>query len=571
MRSRPSRSLLRLLFILTLFLTTALSFVLPEITLSAIQPSLPNAIEESEFSSYISKLNNLTFSTLPAISELGEFVSRPEWNKIAGYNLSRTWKAGQTADLLLKLGDVQDAFGLENLTLTDIATRSLASYELNQTALSAFELLGWQSLGDLATAVPQLKNFLVADVPPIRDLLRSRGINVSKLTIAEILKQYPEAKRLLLGNINLDEFALTDIPNLALTKIGNFRDWKDAFVAGVPGLNTVPLANMIGFLFSPGMLGVVDIAYGTAESDRDNTITGSYKQGFKVPCQKKCAYVELAGAPPLYARSPVYGKQWISGKYQKVRGGHGILGQLNNGLEPTGRHPFGKAFKLVVWEIDEATGTVETALFFRTCGSTGLGCSPYIFGPIPFINFHEKDLFFLIGKLDGFGTSGQGIPTEDKPDPSNIPPASQAPQTEPPKEPECQSRFIHPAPGYPVPGTGGRFGACRPLGACTRRHKGIDLATPIGIPVRASESGIVSFVGLMQGYGLTVDIKHCSYSTRYAHLSKALVLPGAKVTQGEVVAESGNTGVGSGAHLHFEIRRGGSWGEALDPENFIRF
>jgi hypothetical protein len=156
-------------------------------TLSAIQPSIPNAIEESEFSSYISNLNNLTFSTLPVVSELGEFVSRPEWNKIAGYNLSRTWKAGQTADLLLKLGDVQDAFGLENLTLTDITTRSLASYKPNETALSAFELLGWQSLGDLASAVPQLKNFPVTDVPPIRDLLRSRGINVSEFTLAEIL------------------------------------------------------------------------------------------------------------------------------------------------------------------------------------------------------------------------------------------------------------------------------------------------------------------------------------------------------------------------------------------------
>jgi murein DD-endopeptidase MepM/ murein hydrolase activator NlpD len=52
------------------------------------------------------------------------------------------------------------------------------------------------------------------------------------------------------------------------------------------------------------------------------------------------------------------------------------------------------------------------------------------------------------------------------------------------------------------------------------------------------------------------------YETRYAHLTSFNVRAGTKVKQGQVIAKSGNTGVGSGPHLHFEIRKGGT---ALNP------
>lgn len=561
----PGKRLLSLLFTVAFCLTVMSNILEPSVTKAQVLPGLNKATITPD----LARLANLSFSDFPAMQESGEIRSQPDWDRAAGYQLGRTWSAGQTASQFLKLGEL-GFLNFENLTLADIASLSQVNYTLGETALSSFELLDRQSLRDLVGAVPKLGDFQVSDVPPIQQLLNSSGIETKGLTISEVLEQYPEAGELLLNKIELSEFAFTDIPNLELANIIDFQGWQDTFLSGVPGLSTVPFTDMAGFLFSLGTLATVDVTYSTAETDSDNTISGSFKEGFSVPCKEKCAYVELAGAPPLFDKSPVYGKKWLSGKYQKVKGGSGILGSLNGGMEPTGRHPFGRAFKVVIWEITESTGTVETALFFRTCG---LGCSPYIFGPVPFLTFHESDLFFLVGALnDEGGATQDSTPTEANPTASGVPPEIKEPQSQPPNEkPGCEGSFIHPAPGYRVPRPGGEFGACRPLGSCRRKHVGTDVAAPIGTPVKASDDGIVSFVGWMQGYGLAVDIKHCSYSTRYAHLNEALVSQGTKVFQGDVVAESGNTGVGSGPHLHFEIREGGRMGSPIDPESFIKF
>ena len=87
-----------------------------------------------------------------------------------------------------------------------------------------------------------------------------------------------------------------------------------------------------------------------------------------------------------------------SGKFQKVKVGFGPQVIVFNGKEPTGRHPFGKAFKQVVWNIDEAEGSVETTMFFRICkriAFIGKTCTPYGIGPVPFITYREKDPIVL--------------------------------------------------------------------------------------------------------------------------------------------------------------------------------
>lgn len=131
---------------------------------------------------------------------------------------------------------------------------------------------------------------------------------------------------------------------------------------------------------------------------------------------------------------------------------------------------------------------------------------------------------------------------------------------------KCRASFINPAPGYQVTDVFG-WSAWR-----GRLHAGIDLGTPMGTPIKASNSGKVSYAGTMGGYGLVVDIDHCGkYTTRYAHLSQALVKKGQSVSQGQFIAKSGNTGFGTGPHLHFEIRIGGRQGTAQNPKNFIKF
>jgi murein DD-endopeptidase MepM/ murein hydrolase activator NlpD len=91
-----------------------------------------------------------------------------------------------------------------------------------------------------------------------------------------------------------------------------------------------------------------------------------------------------------------------------------------------------------------------------------------------------------------------------------------------------------------------------------RKHKGVDVGVPIGVSVVAMRDGVVTKAGRGTGYGNVIYIKHDDgYETRYAHLNSFNVRAGAKVKQGQVIAKSGNTGVGTGPHLHFEIRKGG--------------
>lgn len=81
---------------------------------------------------------------------------------------------------------------------------------------------------------------------------------------------------------------------------------------------------------------------------------------------------------------------------------------------------------------------------------------------------------------------------------------------------------------------------------------------------------MAEFVGEASGYGNLIDIKHPDGSlTRYAHMDSFNITQGQQVKQGTVIAIEGNTGVGTGPHLHFEIRPNGnpfgSAGSAVDP------
>ena len=98
-----------------------------------------------------------------------------------------------------------------------------------------------------------------------------------------------------------------------------------------------------------------------------------------------------------------------------------------------------------------------------------------------------------------------------------------------------------------------------------KAHKGVDMAAPMGTPIRAAGDGTVDFVGVSNGYGNMVVLKHWSnYSTAYGHMSRFAsgLRRGEKVHQGDVIGYVGATGWATGPHLHYEFRIGG---EATDP------
>ncbi|NHQ59151.1 M23 family metallopeptidase [Chlorobium sp. BLA1] len=87
-------------------------------------------------------------------------------------------------------------------------------------------------------------------------------------------------------------------------------------------------------------------------------------------------------------------------------------------------------------------------------------------------------------------------------------------------------------------------------------HSGIDFAAAEGSRVKSTGDGIVAFSGYDRGYGQKITINHgYGYKTIYGHLSKALVRQGQRVKRGDIIALSGNTGVSTGPHLHYEVRK----------------
>jgi murein DD-endopeptidase MepM/ murein hydrolase activator NlpD len=93
-----------------------------------------------------------------------------------------------------------------------------------------------------------------------------------------------------------------------------------------------------------------------------------------------------------------------------------------------------------------------------------------------------------------------------------------------------------------------------------RAHKGVDYAAPTGTPVRAAGDGRIQFAGQRNGYGNVLEISHArGVVTVYGHLSRFAkgLRSGTKVTQGEVVAFVGMTGLATGPHLHYEYRVNG--------------
>ncbi len=85
-------------------------------------------------------------------------------------------------------------------------------------------------------------------------------------------------------------------------------------------------------------------------------------------------------------------------------------------------------------------------------------------------------------------------------------------------------------------------------------HRGTDWAMPIGTAVRAPADGRVEKVGNHPVAGRDVVIRHDNgYRTRYLHLSRAMVNRGDRVSMGERIALSGNTGRSTGPHLHYEV------------------
>jgi murein DD-endopeptidase MepM/ murein hydrolase activator NlpD len=96
-----------------------------------------------------------------------------------------------------------------------------------------------------------------------------------------------------------------------------------------------------------------------------------------------------------------------------------------------------------------------------------------------------------------------------------------------------------------------------------RFHDGIDIGAAWGSPVFAAADGVVSGAGWSGGYGEQVRVVHSDgIMTSYSHLSRIIAAPGRRVERGQLIGLVGSSGLSTGPHLHFEVRR---FGQPVDP------
>lgn len=111
-----------------------------------------------------------------------------------------------------------------------------------------------------------------------------------------------------------------------------------------------------------------------------------------------------------------------------------------------------------------------------------------------------------------------------------------------------------------------------PVAGATSDHRAIDIGVYSGTPVYSAGDGYVVVSSYNGARGYYVMIKHAdNLYTLYQHLSSYVVKQGQTVKRGQLIAYSGNTGIGSGPHLHLEVRTSPYYGSEVNPLNYMHW
>ncbi len=548
----------------------------------------------------------ITLGNLPPISSSGEIAVPGSVIKNLGYNPSRSWTAGQTADSYMMLGDFGNSFRLQEFAIKNIG--DIVGLDLSQMSLGDYSFVSWQTAETLTQAIPGLENVPIRRVKPLYDLFRSYGFGFSRnAKIGQIINRYDSLKDIPLAGLgdSLGKYSLDSIPGLAETKIGEYEGWQQSFIDEVAGLNQVPFGlfplafNNVGF----SVLGRADVVFSAAEHGdpkaRGYFISGGANGGTaRTPkikpqdCEagKPCSYLELQDLFGI--GDGLHGKRLGSGETQQVEGGFGFLKAINGGKEPTGLLPFGSAFKVVMTSANESEGVAEFGLYFRACVETlfaGYHCSPFFIGPIPWFPVKENDPIVI---LSASSSPKVNIPENYQQQIQEIIAAASSTGTNNVCANGCiegdgrtTGTFNHPiAYGTRVSSSYGW--RIRPMTDQIKFHHGIDYAAPLGTPVKSVDGGKVIRVSSNScpdfgkssakkacggNLGNWIDVRHADGKVvRYGHLQQGSisVREGMSVSKGQVIAGVGNSGWSTGPHLDLRVHDGR--GNYENPDNYIR-
>lgn len=401
-----------------LFITSITTLInIPILTLSQVKPSYDSSPLEESINQNSSKVNSqwyipyqrannllagqvpawqvITFERLPSFSSPGMWQSSHTLDDSTGYSLSLEWEKGQNISSVLTVGDFQSTFQLQLLSINSILVP--LDIQSDSLTLSDFSLLENLTLDNLVEAIPDLSTKKINSVEPLADLLKTTKFSQTQIlhkTFAQLLDEYPTLKMLKLSQINLSEYPLTSIPRLVSTPLKFFPGWQSLKLEDVPYLKKLPFSFFPNPPTNEGYFALVKSIDLMDEFPNVLSVSGGKKDGFEQNCLTFCEVISLGGSEFLS------GRKWV-GSQQKVRAGEGELAIAAGGLEPTGRHPYSDAFKVVLQPTDKTNAKIN--LYFRRENSE-LGKSPYFIGPVTLGNVRVGETVFL-GKMESTAQS----------------------------------------------------------------------------------------------------------------------------------------------------------------------
>lgn len=375
--------------------------------------------------SYVPDWSRITFNSMGGMQSDGSFVAPPQLTEAIGFDASVSWVQGTPVGQVIRLGFVDQAFGLQNLNLEQIS--QAIGLPINNLTLAELGLLNFQNLGSLVSAVPDLANLLVEQVPPIAALIG--GFANPGQSIGDAI-QNPQVAQTPLTPI-LSQFNIGDIPGLDQAQFSGFQHWQQSFIDDIPGLSDLPFSDFPIPPANAGGVALLNVPL-SGEGFISNTVSGSDRQGFAVPClQDHCNNAELG--------EPFLGRRWIVGSEQSIQGGHNLLGNVNSGQEHTGRlftgnpNPEAEPFKLILNSVDDSAGTISMGLAMHWCYHHSFpdplpnpDCTPYFIEFPDIFTWHEQDTIYIGG--DGTTVASTDTSVASNPSPSgDVPPVSNTP------------------------------------------------------------------------------------------------------------------------------------------------
>jgi murein DD-endopeptidase MepM/ murein hydrolase activator NlpD len=291
-----------------------------------------------------------------------------------------------------------------------IGDLSLSEVVPANTTIGSIDGLDNVSVGQVVDSVPGLSDRKASESPAFEKIVENYAIksgtkvamHYADKAIGQVLKDVPGLDKIPLGAFSevLNGDPLSSLPGLAEIAINKIPGLDKVVLDKIPGLEKLPLSKFMDLAkYSP--IAILNDTWSKEEQKSIfKSVSGSDVEGWSVPCnQTNCSYIELGDYRGSLAIMPYHGARWnvggpnIPSGQQMVKGGHGFLGKLFGGLEPTGR-PLGSDVKIVLSEVDQSKGLAKFSLYTHACVK-GKGCTPFIIGPFPFLETNETGMVFM--------------------------------------------------------------------------------------------------------------------------------------------------------------------------------